>query len=112
MPIAGGFSAGWARYLNPAERSDEETKEFGKDTPLGRPAQPDEVAKWKRVVQARPEVEFACIDLAEVLPLIVEQSIAEHIRGAHDRSVTGGGACIDAAAVIALVNFRNRTKAP
>ena len=30
--------------LNPAERSDEETKEFGKDTPLGRPAQPEEIA--------------------------------------------------------------------
>jgi NAD(P)-dependent dehydrogenase (short-subunit alcohol dehydrogenase family) len=30
--------------LNPAERSDEETKEFGKSTPLGRPAQPEEIA--------------------------------------------------------------------
>lgn len=30
--------------LNPAERSDEEIKNFGKDTPLGRPAQPEEIA--------------------------------------------------------------------
>ncbi len=30
--------------LNPAERSDEEIKDFGKDTPLGRPAQPEEIA--------------------------------------------------------------------
>ena len=30
--------------LNPAERSDEETKEFGAETPLGRPAQPEEIA--------------------------------------------------------------------
>ena len=30
--------------LNPAERSDEETAEFGADTPLGRPAQPEEIA--------------------------------------------------------------------
>jgi NAD(P)-dependent dehydrogenase (short-subunit alcohol dehydrogenase family) len=30
--------------LNPAERSTEETRQFGKETPLGRPAQPEEVA--------------------------------------------------------------------
>jgi len=30
--------------LNPAERSDEETKEFGAQTPYGRPAQPEEIA--------------------------------------------------------------------
>lgn len=30
--------------LNPAERSDEETRKFGAGTPLGRPAQPEEVA--------------------------------------------------------------------
>ena len=30
--------------LNPAERSDEETREFGGDTPMGRPAQPEEIA--------------------------------------------------------------------
>jgi NAD(P)-dependent dehydrogenase (short-subunit alcohol dehydrogenase family) len=30
--------------LNPAERSDEETAEFGAKTPYGRPAQPEEVA--------------------------------------------------------------------
>jgi NAD(P)-dependent dehydrogenase (short-subunit alcohol dehydrogenase family) len=30
--------------LNPAERSDEDTRQFGKDTPLGRPAQPEEIA--------------------------------------------------------------------
>lgn len=30
--------------LNPAERSDEEMKCFGSDTPMGRPAQPDELA--------------------------------------------------------------------
>ena len=30
--------------LNPAERSDKETKNFGKDTPMGRPAQPEEIA--------------------------------------------------------------------
>jgi NAD(P)-dependent dehydrogenase (short-subunit alcohol dehydrogenase family) len=30
--------------LNPAERSDKETREFGADTPLGRPAQPEEIA--------------------------------------------------------------------
>lgn len=30
--------------LNPAERSDEETKSFGQSTPLGRPAQPEEIA--------------------------------------------------------------------
>jgi NAD(P)-dependent dehydrogenase (short-subunit alcohol dehydrogenase family) len=30
--------------LNPAERSDEETKEFGGQTPYGRPAQPEEIA--------------------------------------------------------------------
>lgn len=30
--------------LNPAERSDEDTKEFGKKTPYGRPAQPEEIA--------------------------------------------------------------------
>ena len=30
--------------LNPAERSDDEIKDFGADTPLGRPAQPEEIA--------------------------------------------------------------------
>jgi NAD(P)-dependent dehydrogenase (short-subunit alcohol dehydrogenase family) len=30
--------------LNPAERSDEDTRCFGSDTPLGRPAQPEEIA--------------------------------------------------------------------
>jgi NAD(P)-dependent dehydrogenase (short-subunit alcohol dehydrogenase family) len=30
--------------LNPAERSDEDTRQFGADTPLGRPAQPEEIA--------------------------------------------------------------------
>ena len=30
--------------LNPAERPDEETKEFGRDTQMGRPAQPEEIA--------------------------------------------------------------------
>jgi NAD(P)-dependent dehydrogenase (short-subunit alcohol dehydrogenase family) len=30
--------------LNPAERGDDEIKEFGKDTPMGRPAQPEEIA--------------------------------------------------------------------
>lgn len=30
--------------LNPAEREEDETRDFGKDTPFGRPAQPEEVA--------------------------------------------------------------------
>ncbi|HUF19447.1 MAG TPA: SDR family oxidoreductase, partial [Burkholderiales bacterium] len=30
--------------LNPAERSDEEIEDFGADTPMGRPAQPEEIA--------------------------------------------------------------------
>jgi NAD(P)-dependent dehydrogenase (short-subunit alcohol dehydrogenase family) len=30
--------------LNPAERSDDEIREFGADTPIGRPAQPEEIA--------------------------------------------------------------------
>jgi NAD(P)-dependent dehydrogenase (short-subunit alcohol dehydrogenase family) len=30
--------------LNPAESDDEETRQFGADTPLGRPAQPEEIA--------------------------------------------------------------------
>ncbi|HLU06722.1 MAG TPA: SDR family oxidoreductase [Woeseiaceae bacterium] len=30
--------------LNPAERGDDEIKDFGKDTPMGRPAQPEEIA--------------------------------------------------------------------
>ncbi|WP_339750068.1 SDR family oxidoreductase [uncultured Rubinisphaera sp.] len=30
--------------LNPAERTEEETKKFGSDTPYGRPAQPEEIA--------------------------------------------------------------------
>jgi NAD(P)-dependent dehydrogenase (short-subunit alcohol dehydrogenase family) len=30
--------------LNPAERSDDEIREFGADTPMGRPAQPEEIA--------------------------------------------------------------------
>lgn len=30
--------------LNPAERSDEETAHFGEDPPMGRPAQPEEIA--------------------------------------------------------------------
>lgn len=30
--------------LNPAERSDESIKHFGENTPMGRPAQPDEIA--------------------------------------------------------------------
>lgn len=30
--------------LNPAERTDEETREFGRDTPMQRPAQPEEIA--------------------------------------------------------------------
>lgn len=30
--------------LNPAERSEEETRHFGEGTPMGRPAQPDEMA--------------------------------------------------------------------
>lgn len=30
--------------LNPAERGDEEIENFGKDTPMGRPAQPEEIA--------------------------------------------------------------------
>lgn len=30
--------------LNPAERKDEEVEDFGEDTPMGRPAQPEEIA--------------------------------------------------------------------
>jgi NAD(P)-dependent dehydrogenase (short-subunit alcohol dehydrogenase family) len=30
--------------LNPAERGDDEIEDFGKDTPMGRPAQPEEIA--------------------------------------------------------------------
>lgn len=30
--------------LNPAERKDEEIRDFGEDTPMGRPAQPEEIA--------------------------------------------------------------------
>src|SRR5690606_23901626 len=30
--------------LNPAERSDDDTRHFGEETPLGRPAQPEEIA--------------------------------------------------------------------
>jgi NAD(P)-dependent dehydrogenase (short-subunit alcohol dehydrogenase family) len=30
--------------LNPAERSDEDTRDFGADTPIKRPAQPEEIA--------------------------------------------------------------------
>jgi NAD(P)-dependent dehydrogenase (short-subunit alcohol dehydrogenase family) len=30
--------------LNPAERDAEETRQFGADTPMGRPAQPEEIA--------------------------------------------------------------------
>lgn len=30
--------------LNPAERDDDEVREFGGDTPMGRPAQPEEIA--------------------------------------------------------------------
>jgi len=30
--------------LNPAERSEDETRKFGGSTPLGRPAQPEEIA--------------------------------------------------------------------
>jgi NAD(P)-dependent dehydrogenase (short-subunit alcohol dehydrogenase family) len=30
--------------LNPAERPQEDTAKFGADTPLGRPAQPEEIA--------------------------------------------------------------------
>jgi NAD(P)-dependent dehydrogenase (short-subunit alcohol dehydrogenase family) len=30
--------------LNPAERDDEDMKEFGADVPMGRPAQPEEIA--------------------------------------------------------------------
>lgn len=59
--------------LNPAERSDEEIREFGADTPLGRPAQPEEIAP--SYVFFASEADSGYIS-GEVLPLLGGQTVA------------------------------------
>ncbi len=53
--------------LNPAERSDEDMKDFGADTPLGRPAQPEEIAPAYVFFASNADSGFIS---GEVLPIL------------------------------------------
>ena len=53
--------------LNPAERSDEETKEFGAKTPMKRPAQPEEIAPAYVFFASNADSGFIS---GEVLPIL------------------------------------------
>jgi NAD(P)-dependent dehydrogenase (short-subunit alcohol dehydrogenase family) len=59
--------------LNPAERSDKETRKFGADTPLGRPAQPEEIAP--AYVFFASEADSGYIT-GEVLPILGGETVA------------------------------------
>src|SRR5690606_36854166 len=53
--------------LNPAERSDEETKEFGAETPMKRPAQPEGIAPAYVFFASNADSGFIT---GEVLPIL------------------------------------------
>jgi len=53
--------------LNPAERSEEETKQFGGKVPYGRPAQPEEISP--AYVFSASEADFSCMT-GEVLTVL------------------------------------------
>lgn len=59
--------------LNPAERVEEETKEFGADTPMGRPAQPEEVAPAYVFFASEADSGFIT---GEVLPILGGDTVA------------------------------------
>jgi NAD(P)-dependent dehydrogenase (short-subunit alcohol dehydrogenase family) len=59
--------------LNPAERSDKETRKFGADTPMGRPAQPEEIAP--AYVFFASEADSGYIT-GEVLPILGGETVA------------------------------------
>lgn len=59
--------------LNPAERSDEETKEFGAETPMGRPAQPEEIAPAYVFFASEADSGFIT---GEILPILGGDTVA------------------------------------
>ena len=59
--------------LNPAERTDDETRQFGADTPMGRPAQPEEIAP--AYVFFASEADSGYIT-GEVLPIMGGKTVA------------------------------------
>jgi NAD(P)-dependent dehydrogenase (short-subunit alcohol dehydrogenase family) len=59
--------------LNPAERSDKETRKFGADTPLGRPAQPEEIAPAYVFFASEADSGYVT---GEVLPILGGETVA------------------------------------
>lgn len=59
--------------LNPAERSAEEIKNFGADTPLGRPAQPEEIAPAYVFLASNAD---SCYISGIVLPILGGDTVA------------------------------------
>jgi NAD(P)-dependent dehydrogenase (short-subunit alcohol dehydrogenase family) len=59
--------------LNPAERSDEEMREFGADTPMGRPAQPEEIAPAYVFFASQADSGYIT---GEVLPIMGGNTVA------------------------------------
>ncbi len=59
--------------LNPAERTDEETETFGADTPIGRPAQPEEIAPSYVFLASDADSRYIT---GHVLPLLGGETIA------------------------------------
>lgn len=59
--------------LNPAERSDDEIRDFGKDTPIGRPAQPEEIAPAYVFLASTADSSYIS---GLVLPIVGGQTLA------------------------------------
>jgi NAD(P)-dependent dehydrogenase (short-subunit alcohol dehydrogenase family) len=59
--------------LNPAERSADEIRDFGSDTPMGRPAQPDEIAPAYVFLASNADTAFLS---GHILPLLGGDTIA------------------------------------
>ncbi len=59
--------------LNPAERSDAEIKDFGENTPLGRPAQPEEIAPAYVFLASTADASYIT---GLVLPIVGGKAIA------------------------------------
>jgi NAD(P)-dependent dehydrogenase (short-subunit alcohol dehydrogenase family) len=59
--------------LNPAERDDDEIERFGADTPLGRPAQPEEIAPAYVYLASNADSSYVS---GHVLPLLGGKTIA------------------------------------